>query len=91
MKDINSIKLPKYSGESYEPIAFGVYHNKKSRNYCICLTADDMNEFIMEALLSQYSLGCAEYCGEEKVIDEKSFMGMGKGKQMISCIRGYVR
>ena len=70
MKNIKSVILPKYSSPGYEPVAFGVHRNSRAGNYCICLTADDMNEFILDALLPQYGLNCTnDYYGQEIVTE----------------------
>lgn len=72
MRDIKSVDLPKYTGGDYEHIGFRVYRNKAAKNYCLTLTADEMNEFIMERLLEQYSLNCTKHCGEQTEIDGKT-------------------
>jgi hypothetical protein len=72
MKDIKSVELEKYSSGDYERVAFRVFHNKAGRNYCICITADEMDEMILDDLMTQYELNCTnDHCGEETVIDGK--------------------
>ncbi len=56
MKNIKSAELPKYSGEEYEQVAFRVYHDKRRRKYCVCLTAEDMDKSILDVLTKQYHL-----------------------------------
>ena len=80
MKDIKSVELEKYSGGDYERVAFRVFHNKAGRNYCICITADEMDEMILDDLMTQYELNCTnDHCGEETVIDGKKVFDVADG------------
>ena len=66
-KEIRIVELPKYSGSDYEHIAFGVYKNKKAGNYCLCMTASEgirRRDELLDAIMDEYTLSCAEYCGE---------------------------
>lgn len=65
MKDIKVVKLDKYSTEDYKEIAFDVYLNKKSDNYCFCFEADVVDQYPLEDLLDQYRVNCTDYYGQE--------------------------
>lgn len=72
MKNIKTVKLDKYNTDNYSEIAYGVYLNKKSNNYCFCFEADVIEQYPLEDLLDQYLVNCTEYYGQESTIgDEK--------------------
>lgn len=72
MKDIKIRKLEKYDSENYEEIGFGVYFNKKAKNYCFSYQTkleDGEDQYPLEDLLDKYLVSCAEFCGEEFLVD----------------------
>lgn len=75
MKDIKIVKLNKYSTEKYKEVAYDIYLNTESNNYCFCFEADALEQYPLEDLLDQYSLNCTEYYGQEVSIgNEKKYV-----------------
>ena len=69
MKNIKAVKLDKYNSENYNEIAFDIYYNKISKNYCFCFEADKIDQYPLEDLLDQYSVNCTEHCGQNVIIN----------------------
>lgn len=68
MKYIKVVKLDKYNTDNYKEIAYGVYLNKESNNYCFSFEADVIDQYPLEDLLDQYLVNCTEYYGQEITI-----------------------